>query len=97
MFQAIFKALNKLYPRMNILTLYQLLNKLCPPDVEPKFDFGHLPTKQLRGLQRYYRNPTPAKQTYIALQYGINATIAMAVRELKREIGRRTKAVTTSA
>jgi hypothetical protein len=97
MYKAIYEALLKLNPTIDICTLYIMLNQLCPLDVDPKFDFRHLPTKQLRDLQRYYRNPTPAKQTYIALQYGIHATIAMAVSALNKEIGRRTKAVTTSA
>ena len=96
-YKAILDALNNVNPRMDILTLYKILNQLCPLDEDPKFDFGHLSTKQLRELQRYYRKPTPAKQTYIALQYGIHATIAMPVKELNKEIGRQTKAVTTSA
>ncbi len=75
---------------MNNQTRWELLKHLCPLDEDPMFDFSRLTKKHLREMQTYYRNPTLAKQSYVALQYGINATIAMVVGAISTELDRRT-------
>jgi hypothetical protein len=77
---------------MDIQMRWELLDQLCPLDEEPVFDFRKLRRKRLYQMRTFCRNRTLAKQSYVALQYGINATIAMVVRAISTELDRRTKA-----
>jgi len=67
-----------------------MLDPLCPLDEDPVFAFSRLSRKRLCEMRTYCRNPTVAKQSYVALQYGIKATIAMVVRAISTELDGRT-------